>query len=369
MSRRIGRLKEKLERTRLDAAIITSWENLYYLTGIMTMQSRSKVEDPMPLLVTSEGHVIFFPTVAFHSAVLLEHQWITDARACDVHDIWVKISRALQELRLTHGNVGLEFRYLSKYHSDQFRMQNPEVNVHDCSGILEELRMTKESEEISRMKEACRITDKTLELAASDLVRPGRSEMEVAGEIVRLAVDFGAEGPSFHPQVVSGRRSSLLNISSSYEKRIEKGDIVLLDFGIRYKGYCSDTARAFVLGNADERQKEIVQAVLQILQAALSIVRDGVKASDIHKQALTRFKELGFEGWCRHSSGHGIGLAVWEKPLLREFDHTVLEENTTLAVEQGLYLDNFGIRFEQNLRVTRNGYEPFFEHPMELVSI
>jgi Xaa-Pro aminopeptidase len=369
MKSRIAKLTAKLGEVGIDAMIITSWENLYYLTGIMTMQSRSKVVDPMPLLLSKEGNVHFFPTVAFYSAVQIEHREIPEATPYDVGELWAKVALALQRLKLSSGRIGLEFRTLSKYHFDKFQSENPTACPKDCTDLLDDLRMTKDTDEITKLRRACSVTDKILELAPQEILRVGRTEMEAAGEIIRLCTELGAEGSSFHPQVVSGKRSSLLNVSSSYEKKIKRNDIVLLDFGVNYQGYCSDTARAFVIGHPKPTHKKIAQAVHEIMATALSSVEAGAKASEVHEAALSKFRQFGFEGMCRHSSGHGIGLSVWEKPLLREFDSTTLEEHTTLAVEQGIYLHNFGIRFEQNLEVRENGYLPFFKYPMELVSI
>ncbi len=367
--RRLAKVRSALSIRGLKVAVLTSWESLYYLTGLKPIQSRSSSRDPMPLLVSADlKEPIFVPTAAFSQAAKIEHKNVKDIRPYDGPEMWTKVSEILRDLGAGNGTIGLESKYVSHWHYLAFADKIGNQRAEDCSDIVEELRMVKDSEELRQIRSACNITDKVVARIAESYLKPGITELEVAGEIIRASIEFGAEGESFHPQVFSGRRGYLLNISSS-SKKIERGDVVMLDFGVNVNGYRTDTTRCFVLGRATSKQKEASKIALKITQNAIGNIKPGVKASTIHRNVLVDYKKFGYEGYCRHYTGHGIGLSTWERPLLREFDHTTIRQNMTLAVEQGLYFPTFGVRYEENLIVTRNGVESLFEYPTELVEI
>jgi len=354
----------------IDVAILSSWENLYYLLGIVTMYTRNRVVDPMPLVVGRNVDEIFFvPTRMFSVAAEVEHPFIAHIKPYDAPHPWRVVAEIIGDLGLTKGRVAVEHRGLVIAYFQTLQKLLPDAHFTDCSPLINEIRSVKSAKEQEYLRRSCEITDKVLEVTLNGLLRPGKTEMEIAGEIIKAMIDEGAEGASFHPQVVTGYRSGLLNISSS-EKPIENGDVIMLDFGASYKGYCSDTARPVILGGgATEEQRKACSAALEITLAALEAVRPGIKASEIHAAAVSRARELGCEKNLRHSSGHGIGLNVWESPTLADFDDMVIKEGMALAVEQGVYFDRFGFRFEQNIIVTKNGYEPLFKSKMDLAEV
>ena len=367
--KRIRKVRSLLSMRNLEVVILTSWDSLYYLTGMKPIQSRSMSKDPMPLLVSTEQEdPIFVPTAAFSQAAIIEHKNVKDIRPYDGPEMWSKVSEILKEMGLKNKRIGVESKYLSHQHYLTLADKIEGMRTEDCSDIVEELRMTKDHEELERIRKACTITDQVVTSIAESHLTPGMTELQVAGEIIRAAIEFGAEGESFHPQVFSGSRGYLLNISSS-NKKIEKGDVVMLDFGVNVDGYRTDTTRCFVLGKATKKQKEISKLALKITENAVNSIRPGVKASEVHRRVLKDYKKFGYEGYCRHYTGHGIGLSTWERPLLREFDHTTIKQNMTLAVEQGLYFPKFGVRYEENLIVTKNGVESLFKYPTELIEL
>ena len=239
----------------------------------------------------------------------------------------------------------------------------PNLKLLDSSDLVDGIRMIKSNEELDQIRKAAKITDKVVEAAAKDFLKPGMTESEVAGQIIRSAIEYGAEGESFHPQVFSGRRGYLLNIASS-NKRLAKDEVVMLDFGVNVNGYRTDTTRCFVLGRALEKHKKAAKIALDITYGAMDKIKPGTKASDVHRAVLALFAKFGYDGYCRHYSGHGLGLSVWERPVIREFDDTVIQPNMALAVEQGLYFPDFGVRFEENIIVKESGEnENLFSYP------
>jgi Xaa-Pro aminopeptidase len=366
---RIAGVKKELERRDLHAAILTSWESLEYLAGIKPLQSRARSFDPMPLIIPRESHEpVFVPTAAFGMAATLEHQNIKDIRPYDAGDIASILADTLTEWGLMIGPIGIESAYFSYRHVKGLLEKMPELRVQDVTDLVEGLRMIKSEEELDQIRKGAKITDRVLEAAAKDFLKPGVTELQVAGEIIRSAIEYGAEGESFHPQIFSGRRGYLLNISAS-NKTLEQGEVVMLDFGVNVNGYRTDTTRCFVLGRALEKHKNAAKLALAITHGAMDKIRPGVSASDIHKTVLSLFRKFGYEGYCRHYSGHGLGLSTWERPVLREYDYTVIQPKMALAVEQGLYFPDFGVRFEENIIVTKEKNENLFGYPTELIEL
>lgn len=326
----------------------------------------------MPLILYRDRKrtMTFIPTEAFGMAARIEHRNVKDVRPYEGPEMWTKTAEVLSEIATAKNpmRIGVESRYLTQSHFASLSKRTPAAEYEDCSDIIEELRMKKDEEELRAIQKGCKITDNVVEDVGETYLRPGLTELDVAGEIIRSSIAHGAEGESFHPQVFSGRRGYLLNISSS-KKKIRSGEVVMLDFGVNVDGYRTDTTRCFVLGSPTNLQKKISAVALRITQNAVDRLKPGVQVSKVHKAAIADFKQMGFEGYCRHYTGHGIGLSTWERPAIREYDHTKVEENMTFAVEQGVYLPQFGVRFEENLVITKNGNKSLFKYPAELIQI
>jgi Xaa-Pro aminopeptidase len=242
----------------------------------------------------------------------------------------------------------------------------PKAAFRNCTDIVEELRMIKSEDEKTYIEKACKITDDVLE-EAQDYLKVGKTEMDVTREVLARCLNHGADGASFYPQMFSGKRGYLLNITSSFEKKLQTGEIVLVDFGAVYKGYGCDTTRVFTLGKPTKEQEKAHAATRQIVDECVKAVRPGIKASDIHKVALSKFAEFGYEAV--HTTGHGIGLTNWERPYLSPDEQTIIQPNMTMAVEQGVYTPNWGTRLEENLIVTESGVRNLFKFPLDMIEI
>jgi len=367
---RLKRLIEALMSKEVDVAIISSWENLNYFAGIITMYSRSRAIESMPLIIGKSMEEIFFvPTMMFSTAAKFEYPYIPHVRPYTGPQPWRTVAQIIKELGFNKARIAFEGSGISAGNLETLKRLLPEADFLDCTPIISEIRSVKSPRELVYIEKSCKITDRVLERTLQDILRPDKTELSVAAEMIKVIMEEGAEGPSFYPQVISGYRSAFLNVSST-NKIIKNGDIVMLDFGVSYNGYCSDTARPVILGTKlSSEQRKACEAALEITNAALQTIKAGVKASDVDNNAILKAHELGYSKYIRHHSGHGIGLNVWEPPALAEFDNTILKENMTLAVEQGVYFENYGFRFEQNVIVTRNGCRSLFKTDMTLFRI
>ena len=236
---------------------------------------------------------------------------------------------------------------------------------------LDVLRQIKTAEEIAIIREACRIADATAGHIRR-FIQPGMREREVAAELEWFMKQQGAEKPSFDTIVASGPRGALPHGKAS-EKIIVAGELVTLDFGAQYQGYCSDMTRTFlVAGRYDNVETSplfaVYLTVLAAQLAALAAVRPGVACQAVDAAAREPITRAGYGPKFGHNTGHAIGIDVHENPRISPSDTTLLRPGMLLTVEPGIYLeDEGGVRIEDVVLVTEDGAEVLYQTPKTLL--
>jgi Xaa-Pro dipeptidase len=191
-------------------------------------------------------------------------------------------------------------------------------------------------------------------------LRPGQSELEVAAQVAALIAGTGAR-PSFETIVQSGANSALPHLRPT-ERRLTEGDLVLLDLGAALGGYHGDITRMAVVGQADARQLEVHQAVLDAHDAALAAVRPGATAGEVDEAGRRVLRAAGLGEYFIHRIGHGLGLECHEAPSLDPGSPLVLQEGMVLTIEPGAYIPGWGgIRIEDDVVVAAHGARPLTE--------
>lgn len=224
--------------------------------------------------------------------------------------------------------------------------------------IFEELRLRKDEEEAQYMARAGEIADKTFAEIVK-FIKPGVSEREIANKIKELLIELGGEELSFDPIVASGPNSSKPHYNDD-KRIIEKRDLVVLDFGCRYKGYCSDTSRTVFIGEPTEEQKKVYEICLRATTEAKKAVREGITAEEVDKTARDIISKEGYGQYFINRTGHGIGLAVHEAPYIKSGNKQVLETGMCFSIEPGIYIPGkFGMRVEDIVMVDGEGSRVF----------
>lgn len=219
-----------------------------------------------------------------------------------------------------------------------------------------ELRIIKNSTEIKTLKKAAKIAHVALEKELSK-IKTGDVEQDVALELEIGMRKEGAEGVSFEPIVASGIRSALPHGRGS-DKKIKSGELLTIDCGSLYKGYCSDETVTVVVGEPNKRQKEIYTIVKDAHDMAIDAIRPGVSCEQIDKIARDHISKKGYGKNFTHSTGHGVGLEIHEFPTLASGSRKKLEPGMVITVEPGIYLPDWGgIRIEDMILVTDSGHE------------
>lgn len=238
----------------------------------------------------------------------------------------------------------------------------------ETTDAIKRLRAVKDGSEIERLRAAQAITDAAFEHIVG-FMRAGMTEREVAFELEQTMRKMGAEDLAFASIVASGANGASPH-SIPGDRRLEDGDLVVMDFGARARGYCSDMTRTVAVGHATERTRAIFDAVRAANETVEAMLRPGVTGRAAHERAEYVLAEHGFAGKMGHGLGHGVGIDIHELPVLSPRNEAPLEAGNVVTVEPGVYLSGeAGCRLEDFGVVTADGFEVFTASTHELVII
>ncbi|HBG82031.1 TPA: Xaa-Pro dipeptidase [candidate division CPR2 bacterium] len=362
---RLNNLVDQLKRNDLDALIVTNLKNIYYLTGYFALAGDSiqSFRDPEAVLMVTKKELIIMADKRSAGSVknvketrFLEFPYPFSHKALD------KILSELGGVK----NVGFEADSLI-YGEAKDLLGGKKYNFIDASEIIKNLRTTKDPQEIEYLTKAAEVTD----LAFQHIVKKinlGMTEKEISREIQAFLFKEG-DGVAFGPIVASGVGSAIPHYRPT-DKKIKKGDMLLLDFGGAYKGYLGDMTRTIFLGKPTERQKEVYNLVLKAQQEALKTIRPGIRASKPHETVLRFFGTENLAENFLHGTGHGVGLNIHEAPSLSPRGDSKIREGMVFSVEPGLYFENWGgVRIEDVVTVTKDGYRNLTRSSKEMIII
>lgn len=231
-----------------------------------------------------------------------------------------------------------------------------DVNFKNGAGILERMRLIKGEEERELLRKAAAIADKVM-AEIIKYIRPGLLERDISNRIEELFLEYGGQGLAFDSIVASGPNTSRPHYNKD-DRMIEEKDIIILDFGCRYNGFCSDISRTVFVGEPTEEQRRIFDIVLEANTKAEELVRPGITAGEVDLAARSVIREAGYGHCFLNRTGHGIGMAVHEGPYIKEGNDQVLEPGMSFSIEPGIYIaGRFGMRVEDIVLVTENGRE------------
>lgn len=257
-----------------------------------------------------------------------------------------------------------EFRCLE----EAFAAMDWSPTLVETTDAVKRLRAVKDEAEIERLRAAQAITDAAFEYIVG-FMRMGMTEREVAFELEQTMRKMGAEDLAFASIVASGANGASPH-SIPGDRRLEDGDLVVMDFGARARGYCSDMTRTVAVGHATERTRAIFDAVRAANETVEAMLRPGVTGRAAHERAEYVLAEHGFAGKMGHGLGHGVGIDIHELPVLSPRNEAPLEAGNVVTVEPGVYLSGeAGCRLEDFGVVTADGFEVFTASTHELVII
>ena len=323
----INNILKKLEEKDQDAMLVANFNNIYYLSGYLSTS--------FAFLILKENPIIFV------SGMDLENARNTSSIDIVKYESFAKMAEYLKEEEIR--NLAIESDLTANVY-EKFKDFNLTI-----SDVIAKERMIKADDEIKKICKATEIAHKSLlELDVRSKQEKGAEEWECAYELGYLMRKNGASVESFDTIFASGPVSSLPH---STPRKHVLDTPVLVDYGCKFEGYCSDTTRTFLY---TEKQEEISDIVLEAHDKAIKFAKEGVKACEVDKVARDIITEYGYGENYIHSTGHSLGLDIHESPTLSLRDKTVLEDNMIVTIEPGIYLEGeFGVRIEDMILIDK----------------
>ena len=363
--RRLKRLTDEMSLNNTDAIILTSDENTYYFTGLDSIVRNSKISIPGVVVITKDKDMtLSTPKSEYETAKITS--CVEDIRiyGANGYDTLVKaIVSILYEKKIINGKIGLELGNgqkisLNYYILKELFKELRNADVTDAADILWNVRKIKSPMEIERIKKACEINVSAIRQALM-LVEEGTTENELYSNIIQKCFKLGAEKSLVYGVRAGEERYSQSNCPPS-DRPIHKGDIILIDGGPVYRGYCSDIIREAVIGKPSSLQQEIFDVAREACYVGIDKIKPGVPVNEVYKNVDAFLKRSGFSDIIPYTNwlGHSIGVGVHEYPLIDINTCELIMPGMVFAIEPYLYMPGVGsLGIEQNVLVTENGCE------------
>lgn len=346
---RLAEFKKKLQEKHLDGALIVPGPNFRYFTSY-TVESFERF---MGLFIPAAGDPLLLLPQLEEERGRNQSIFKRITSYKDADDMREVISSTCSKVNLKTGQLGVEGQ-LPFATVKLLQRATTDLQLENIDPILRKLRLTKDEQEIEKLRRSSKILEKALTTVFED-IRPGMTELEIARSVTHIIEDQGAD-VAFR-LVQSGSNSAVPHHTYG-DRKVKENELVLLDIGCKYKGYVTDITRPIVVGEESERMREIYRTVLEAQKKAISSVKPRVEAREIDEKARTYIRKDGYGERFIHRTGHGLGLEVHEPPYIKEGNTQQLEPGMVFTIEPGIYLSGkFGIRIEDDIVVTQDGFE------------
>lgn len=339
---KLEKLRTALAENNLDAILITSPINRRYITGFTGSAGAVIVSESTAIFITDFRYTEQAEAQA-DGFEIVEHK----------EGIIVEIQKQLQKNNVKR--LGFEKDHTTYGQYEAYRAAF-EAEVVPVSGLVEGIRIIKTSEELEIMKKAAKIADDAF-LHIQSFIKPGVKEIEVSNELEFFMRKQGAVSSSFDTIVASGYRSAMPHGVAS-EKEIQSGELVTLDYGALYNGYCSDITRTVAVGEVSDELRKIYDIVLEANLRGVKEIKPGMTGKEADAVTRDYITEMGYGKHFGHSTGHGLGMEVHEAPGLSHRSEQKLQPGMVVTVEPGIYVAGLGgCRIEDDIVITETGNE------------
>lgn len=360
---RLEKLTASLRTSGLSAVALNPGPTLTYLTGV----AFHLMERPVVLLVAPDKDpVLVLPELELPKLDLFPYKIQAFAYGENPSE-WKDVFRkATQSLGLDGKRVGVEPRQMRLLEFSHVKAGAPEADYPDASDVLSDLRLKKDKAEVDAMRKAVKIAQDALKSTIPQ-IKIGMTEREIASELVMQLLRHGSDSEMpFAPIVSTGPNSANPHASPS-ERKLQAGDLLVVDWGAAYGGYISDLTRTFAVGDVNDECKKIHKIVQDANAAGRAAAKPGVPCANVDKAARDVIEAAGYGKYFTHRTGHGIGMEGHEEPYMRGDNMQLLEPGMAFTVEPGIYLTNQnGVRIEDNVVITNNGADVLSDMPREI---
>jgi len=363
---RLEKLYTAMAASQLNAVAINPGPTLAYLTGL-------------PFHLMERPVVMFFAPGQTPALVLPELETPKlahlpyPAHAFPYPELpgeWIKaFQKAVASIGLQKASIGVEPRALRILEYRFIEQAAPAATFPDASVALAALRITKTADEIAKMRRAVIIAQNALK-ATLPQIKIGMTEREIAAELtIQLLKNGSSPEIPFSPIVSSGPNSANPHAAPSARK-LQAGDMLVIDWGAGYEGYISDLTRTFAVGEVDTECQKIHRIVYEANAAGRAAGKPGLACAAVDKATRDVIEKAGYGIYFNHRTGHGIGMEGHEDPYMRGDNQEILAPGMCYTVEPGIYLpERNGVRIEDNMVITENGVESLSDMEREIRTV
>ncbi len=363
--RRLKKLSRLQREGRVDVLAIVPGANLRYLTGL-AMHPSERIT--LALLPKDEQALLVLPQLEAPRAQASLQVPASLYTYTDEEGPEAAVDRAANDLGLKGKTIGVEHLHMRVLELRQLEEHSSDCEFAEAEPLLSRLRLIKDDEEIGAMRRAAEVNEATFREVMAQ-IRPGVTEVALATAWQKAALDAGCDELPEAPIVASGPNSASPHTSAG-SRRVERGDLVIIDGFLRSQGYYSDITRTYAVGDLDEELELIYSIVQKANAAGREIIKPGIKAQEVDAAARQVIEEAGYGEYFVHRTGHGLGLEIHEPPYMVEGNELTLQPGMTFTVEPGIYLPGRGgVRIEDDVLVTQEGSESLTTLPRDLVRL
>ncbi len=341
------------KQIRTQTLLLTCQPNIFYFTGFTGDDSWAIISPKRTIILTDGRYELQAHQQCPTAKIVIRTGAMTKefAKVIKKHKI--------QSLAIVAEEISLAL--MSKIKKSCAELKIKRISDH----IISDSRQIKSQSELKAIKKAIVIAEKSF-LESIKQIKAGMSERKLAALLEYKMKTNGAEKSAFDIIVACGKNAAKPHAETSNAK-LKPNQPIVIDFGARYKGYCSDLTRTIWLGKMPERFKRLYGICLDAQLAAIAAVRAGIEVAEVDKQARDIIESAGYGKYFNHSVGHGIGLEVHEGPVLSQRIKQKLEAGMVITVEPGIYIPGKGgIRIEDNVLVTEQGFKVLSTLPKQI---
>lgn len=360
---RLERLYQLMSSAGLEAIAINPGPSLFYLTGL----NFHLMERPTVLLLAPPATPALVMPELELPKVASSRLSLTPFAFGDNSQTWGKVfTQAATALYLDGKRVGVEPTRLRFLELSYLNNAAPKATFVSGESVFSQMRIQKDAEEIAAMRQAAVIAQKAL-IGTLPMVKPGVTERELAAELAIQLLRAGSDSElPFAPIVASGPNSANPHAVPS-DRKVERGDLLLFDWGASYRGYASDITRTFGVGQLSDELRQIYHLVKEANTAGRAAGRPGLRAGDVDHAARGVIQRGDYGPFFTHRTGHGLGMEGHEAPYMFAENDLLLQEGMVYTVEPGIYLPGKGgVRIEDDMVVTADGAVSLTDFSREL---
>ena len=352
--KRLGQLRKSMNEKSFDALMILNGENRRFLSGYTGADTQ--IDESAGALFINDKKLLLATDSRYDT------QAAAEAEGYEIVCYKKGLAKALPDIckMLDINCLGFEISRVSYKQYNEIHAAlssaNNDIELIPTDNIVEDIRLIKDPDEIEKTKQALEIAENAFRRVMAEL-EPGMSEKETAWLLEKEMREAGADALSFPCIVASGPNSALPHAIPG-KRTLKEGEPILFDWGAILNGYCSDTSRTTILGNADKTFQKVFNTVVEAQKLAIEAIRGGISSKEIDQIARHHIESTEYKGKFGHGLGHGTGLAIHEAPALSPLKETILRPGMLVTVEPGIYIPEWGgVRVENQVVVREDGAE------------